>query len=233
MMRQVVSAALLFSVAGGVARAESEQGVVVELYTSQGCSSCPPADELMGQLADMPGVIGLALHVDYWDYIGWSDTFANPRFTARQKAYAQAAGDRMIYTPQIIVDGGKRVEGNRPGEVAQAIAASGKQAGSVDLDLSRKNGQLVIHAESAGAIPAGTSVQLVRYKDQAQVEIGRGENAGLTMQYHNIVTSWQRIGEWSGNGALEMTAPVSGGDGVVVIIQNAGPANILAAARLK
>lgn len=233
MMRQIVSSALGVWVVCGAAWAESEQGVVVELYTSQGCSSCPPADHLMGDLADMPGVIGLALHVDYWDYIGWTDTFADPHYTERQKAYAHAAGERMIYTPQMIVDGRLRVEGNQPGMVAAAIAQSSQTPSRIDLELSKDGDQLQIHADSSGDVPAGTTVQLVRFKDMSKVEIGLGENAGLTMDYRNVVTSWQKIGEWSGAQPLDMVANVNGPDSVAVIIQNGGPAEIMAAARLK
>jgi hypothetical protein len=233
MMRQIVSSALGLWLACGAASAESEQGVVVELYTSQGCSSCPPADELMGQLAEMPGVIGLALHVDYWDYIGWPDTFADPRYTERQKAYAQAAGDRMIYTPQMIVAGGQRVEGNQPGQVAAAIAQSSAAPRLVDLKLSQQGDQLAIHAESRAAVPSGTTVQLVRYKVKGEVAIDRGENAGLNMEYHNIVTSWQKIAEWSGSEPLDMTTEAAGEGPIVVIVQSAGPGAILAAAQLK
>ncbi len=234
MFRQITLAACgLSAVLATVARAEGEPGVVVELYTSQGCSSCPPADALMGELAGMPGVIGLALHVDYWDYIGWTDTFADARFTDRQKAYAHAAGERMIYTPQMIVAGAARVEGNQPGLVAAAIAESAATPDALALDLQRDGDRLLVTAQGSAALPQGSTVQLVRYRDAASVQIDRGENAGLDVQYRNIVTSWQKIGEWSGAGPFTLETAVTGPEPLVVIVQEPGPARILAAARLK
>jgi hypothetical protein len=233
MMRQIVGGAMgVWLIAASAALAESEQGVVVELYTSQGCSFCPPADELMAEISDMPGVIGLALHVDYWDYIGWKDTFGQAKFTERQRNYAHASGDKMIYTPQIIVDGGARLVGNEPAAVSRAIAAAAKAARPITLSLAREGGKVVISGTTRQALPAGTTVQVVRYVDQQNVEIERGENAGLTMAYHNIVTSWQKVGDWSGAGPLNMVAEVGSGP-VVVLVQSAGPREVLAAARLK
>jgi hypothetical protein len=233
MMRQIVSGAVgLWVAAASVAMAESEQGVLVELYTSQGCSSCPPADELMGELVDMPGVIGLALHVDYWDYIGWKDTFGQEKFSERQRNYAHAAGDKMIYTPQVIVNGGARMVGNPAGPVVNAISAAAAAPKDVRLNLQRQGGQVVITGSTGHALPAGTTVQLVHYAPQQNVAIERGENAGLTVNYRNVVTSWQKLGEWSGSGALNMTAEAGNGP-IVVLVQSAGPREVLAAARLK
>lgn len=232
MMRQIVSAAVGLCLSAGATLAESEQGVVVELFTSQGCSSCPPADELMGQIADTPGVIGLALHVDYWDYIGWKDTFGQARFTERQKAYAHAMGEKMIYTPQIIVDGAAQVEGNQPAAVAQAISDAVSAQGSISLSLIRNGDQVLINAQSANPLPKPALVQLVKYTDMAVVDIDRGENAGLSMTYHHVVTSWQKVGDWAGTEPLKLSVAAGSGP-VVVIIQKAGPSDILAAAQLK
>ena len=222
----------LWMAASTVALAESQQGVLVELYTSQGCSSCPPADDLLGQLVEMPGVIGLALHVDYWDYIGWKDTFGQAKFSARQRGYAQAAGDKMIYTPQMIVDGGARMVGNDPHPVVKAIKSAAAVPKTISLKLSRAAGQLHIAGKTQQPLPAGTTVQLVHYLDNKNVEIERGENAGRTIEYHNVVTSWQTLGEWSGLQPLQMVAEDGGGP-VVVLVQAAGPRAVLAAARLK
>ena len=215
--------------------AESEQGVVIELFTSQGCSSCPPADALMAKLAQMPGVIGLSLHVDYWDYIGWTDTFGQASFTQRQKAYAHAAGEKMIYTPQMIVAGGARVAGNQPSEVASALAAV--KPSPVKLTLLRQGGDLRISASTTETLDGPLIVQLVQYTDHAEVSIERGENSGLKGVYSNIVTSWQKVGDWSGVEPLQLVTAAGGGP-LVVILQSrtpdgVGPAQIVAAARLK
>jgi hypothetical protein len=234
-MRQFVSAAFGLCLCASAAIAESTQGVVVELYTSQGCSSCPPADELMGQLVNQPGVIGLTLHVDYWDYIGWADTFGQAAFTARQKAYAHAAGDKMIYTPQMIVGGAARVEGNDPSAVAAAIASASALMPEVNLVLTRQGGQVAIHAVALQPIGAGAKVELVQMTNGSEVAVERGENAGLSLQSHNTVTSWQRLGDWNGVAPLDMVADVEDGQ-IVVILQRdvgQGPAEILAAAHLK
>jgi hypothetical protein len=222
----------IWMAASGAVLAESQQGVLVELYTSQGCSSCPPADDLLGQLVEMPGVIGLALHVDYWDYIGWKDTFGQEKFSARQRGYAHAAGDKMIYTPQMIIDGGARMVGNDPQPVVQAIKLAAAVPQTITLTLAREAGQLHIDGKTQQPLPAGTTVQLVHYLETRNVEIERGENAGLTMDYRNVVTSWQSLGEWTGLQPLQMVADAGEGP-VVVLIQAAGPRAVLAAAQLK
>lgn len=210
----------------------SQPVVVVELYTSQGCSSCPPADEFLGALVGDPQVIPLALHVDYWDYIGWKDVFADPKFTDRQKAYARAVSSRSIYTPQLIVGGLDRVEGNQPAAVKALIRKHLDGAHGVTLTLAREGGQLLIRAETKAPLEGPLRVQLVRYRPQETIDIERGENAGLTMTYHNIVTSWQSLGDWTGEAPLAIEAEVAGSEPAVVILQSAGPAMIVAAARI-
>ena len=234
MMRPIVSAACgLWLCAAQGALAQAMPGVVVELYTSQGCSSCPPADAVLADLADQPGVIPLALHVDYWDYIGWQDTFAHAGFTDRQKAYAHAAGERMIYTPQVIVGGGARMVGHEGAQVAAAIEAAQSAGAAVRLTVTRQGAQLLIRVEADPPLTSATTVQLVRYRDSAEVEIENGENAGMRVEYRNIVTSWQRLADWPGQAAFEMTTDAPGDEPAVVIIQRQGPAEILAAAVLK
>lgn len=234
MMRQIVSAACgLWLCAAQQGLAQSTEGLVVELYTSQGCSSCPPADAILATLAETPGLIPLALHVDYWDYIGWQDTFAIADFTDRQKAYARAVGEKMIYTPQMIIAGGDRVLGGEAQEVAAAIERAQLAARPVRLVIERQGDMLIIRAEADPPLTDPVFVQLVRYRDTASVEIAQGENAGLHVDYRNIVTSWERLGEWSGQAPLYMAANAPGSDPAVVIVQREGPAEILAAAVLK
>ncbi|MDO8883029.1 MAG: DUF1223 domain-containing protein [Pseudotabrizicola sp.] len=232
-MRHLVSATLgLWIGVSGAALAQTSP-VVVELYTSQGCSSCPPADEFMEQLVKSPDVIALSLHVDYWDYIGWRDTFGNPAFTQRQKAYAKAVGSRMIYTPQMIVGGQDRVEGNDPAQVAEAIRRHQAQVSPVRLSVTRDGDRIVIKAEANPPLSKNARIQVIRYTPEATVAIGRGENEGREVTYTNIVTDWRAIADWPGVTPFEMTAEVSGSDPVVVIVQTEGPANVLAAAVVK
>ena len=235
-MRQIVSAACGMLVAltlGQGAAAQGEPGVVVELYTSQGCSSCPPADDLMAVLADEPGVIALALHVDYWDYLGWADGFAQAAFTERQKAYARSAGKKMIYTPQMIVGGQDRVVGHKSDEVRAAIARQSAAPRDIRLTVTREGGTLRIAAEAVPPSDRRLRVQLVRYLPERRVAIEKGENAGRIVTYRNIVTSWQRLDDWHAMAPLALAAPAEGDDPVVVILQEDGPAEIVAAAVLR
>lgn len=236
MMRHVLTAAcgLWIAVAGAmpVSAQAGSPVVVVELFTSQGCSSCPPADEFFSELVRDPMVIPLALHVDYWDYIGWADIFADPKFTARQKAYARNIGSRTIYTPQMIVGGRDRVEGYSPAEVASLVMQHLMGAQPVGITVTRSGDKLLIRAVSKTPIDSMVKVQIVRYLPEKAVEITRGENAGKTVTYHNIVTSWQVVGDWDGKDTLEMEAAYPKGDPGVVILQSEGPAEILAAVRV-
>lgn len=224
---------VMSTVAGAEGTGRSQPAVVVELYTSQGCSSCPPADEFFAQLVQDPQVIPLSLHVDYWDYIGWEDKFGDPKFTARQKAYAREAGSRMIYTPQMIVGGLDRVEGNQPGEVEAMIRKHLGVAREVTLTVARQGEILVISAEAKRPFDPPLKVQLVRYRPEETVAIERGENAGRTLTYRNIVTSWQALGDWTGEVPLTLEADAPGSDPAVVILQSQGPSFIQAAARIE
>ena len=226
-----IAAAGLWFCANAPVLAQSQPVVVVELYTSQGCSSCPPADEFMEELIGNPQVIPLALHVDYWDYIGWKDIFAQAAFTERQKAYAYAIGSRTIYTPQMIVNGAERVEGNNPDAVNMSIANHLAQPGDVVLSLARRGDTLSITA-SSDTVTDALDVHLVRYRSAETVDITRGENAGRTLTYHNIVTDWQVLGQWTPDAPLAVDAQVTGDDVVVVILQKPGNDAILAAAKL-
>lgn len=235
-MRQIVSAACGLLVAltiGQGAAAQGQPGVVVELYTSQGCSSCPPADDFMSQLADEPGVIALALHVDYWDYLGWADEFAQAQFTERQKAYARGAGKKMIYTPQMIVGGQDRMVGHKVDEVRAAIGRHASLPRDIRLTLTRDGDTIRITAESVPPSDRHLRVQLVRYLPERRVAIEKGENAGRIVTYRNIVTSWQGVGDWHALTPLDIAAPAAGDDPVVVILQEEGPAEIVAAAALR
>lgn len=230
-MRLLLTLVLLSLSSVGVpdARAQ-ESAVVVELYTSQGCSACPPADAFFAELARMDGVIALSLHVDYWDYIGWKDQFAQPGFTARQQAYAVAAGERTIYTPQIVVAGMHRIVGVDTVGVLATVGAHLGQPAEVALVLSRAGDRLLIEAAAQHSRPM--QVHLVRYLPEATVAIETGENAGHTIRYVNIVTSWDVIGEWTGAAPLQLDAVLPGDDPAVVIVQEDGPGAILAAARV-
>jgi hypothetical protein len=207
--------------------------VVVELYTSQGCSSCPTADAILHELADREDVIALALHVDYWDYIGWKDPFGDPAHAKRQRAYAAAGERHMIYTPEMVVQGQTDIVGTKPGKLAAAIERHAADPAEVALSVTRNGDKLDISAEMIADPEGRMTVHMLRYTPRQTTEIKRGENAGRTIEYANIVENWQVLGQWDGRSPLSLEAAVPGPKPAVVIIQeeNAGP--ILAAARLR
>lgn len=215
-----------------IGHAQSESAVIVELFTSQGCSSCPPADDYLAEIAGRDDVIALSLHVDYWDYIGWKDTLGSPAFTDRQHAYAAAARARSVYTPQFVVGGVDHVVGNGPSEVAGLIRTHDQKPEVVALSLDRSGDSIEITANARSALPQGAVIQLVHYTPETTVAIKRGENSGRTITYYNVVTSIDVIGKWNGDGAYHTKAK-SGTGPVVVIVQTPGMGPILAAARLK
>ena len=215
-----------------VSQAVAQNGpVVIELYTSQGCSSCPPADAMLHELAKRDDVIALALHVDYWDYIGWKDVFGRPENTARQHAYARAANAATVYTPQMVIGGVDHVIGSRPMQVMDAVQAHSQQGNPFDVDLTRRGNNVIINA--APGARGDYVVQLVRYTPEATVAISRGENAGRNLNYTNIVTSWDVIGRWDGRSALALEANAAGDSPVVVILQQRTNGPIVGAAQLR
>ena len=224
------AAALVLSLTSAPVHA-ADPIVVVELYTSQGCSSCPPADKLLGELAGRRDVLPLALHVDYWDYIGWADNFANPAYTKRQRAYARVAGSRSIYTPQMIIGGKDHVIGYKPMAVADAIQAN-RNAAPIEIGMIRSGGSIVISAQPQGRLPSDMQVQLVRYSPRQSVAIKRGENAGKTIKYHNIVLDWSVVGKWDGRAPFMAEVNASAEGKYAVIIQRRGPGPVVAEARL-
>ena len=214
--------------------AQADGPVVVELFTSQGCSSCPPADAMLGELADRRDVIALSLHVDYWDYIGWEDTFADASFTRRQHQYARVAGSTVVYTPQMVIGGVDHVVGVRPMETVDLIMAHSALPDPVQVTVERQGGSFVVTASRAGQIPrGGVDVQLIGYSPRERVEIGRGENANRTIDYHNVVVSMQQIADWDGRGGFNSRITPGDAPAYVVIFQASDQGAILGAARLQ
>ena len=235
MLKAIAMAALMALPMIGVGATQATAGdrvVLIELYTSQGCSSCPPADALLKELASRDDVIPLALHVDYWDYIGWKDEFADPAYADRQRAYAHAAGQRTIYTPQMIVGGKDHVVGYKPMRLAELIEKHSNGAEAAQIKLDRTGGSVKVRVNAARDI-GPTIVQLVRYMPEATVAIGRGENAGKTISYANIVTEWRVLGKWDGYSPYAVEAPAHGNEPIVIVLQKPNNGPVLAAARLR
>jgi hypothetical protein len=205
--------------------ARAETRAVLELFTSQGCSSCPGADRIFGALAADPSLVTLTMPVDIWDYLGWKDTLAKPRHSARQKAYAYSRGDREIYTPQIVVNGTEQVLGNQRATIEHAISATRRTgetlSAPVELQPGPDNLNVTIRRGNAGH--AEGEVWLCALAKSVPVAIGWGENRGHTVTYHNVVRGWLKVGEWTG-ASLSVNVPNSefnadGIDAVAVIVQ--------------
>lgn len=213
------------------AAAQQRQPVVVELYTSQGCSSCPPADALLARLASRADVVALSLHVDYWDYLGWRDSHALPGNAKRQRAYAAAMGKRMVYTPQMVVQGIAAVVGANVEAVAQAIDAAPRGDAGVALALTTEGDGL--RAAATLMRPQPVVVTAFWFDPPFSPEITRGENAGDHLRYVNSVTRWRELARLD-DGAREwpLEAPAPGG-GVALVAQAPGPGRVLAATQLR
>lgn len=198
------AACLAMGLAGfGVARAgEGDRPkTVVELFTSQGCSSCPPADALLTELARENGVVALTFNVDFWDYLGWRDTLAKPEFTKRQRAYAAGFGDRQVYTPQMIVNGAVHIVGSDFAAVtlARKSTRQNPQILSVPVSIRRQGAGYLVRAEATelGGLPA--AAVLLPFEFARNVPIGRGENTGRSITYTNVVRAILPLGGYDGS----------------------------------
>lgn len=227
-MKRLITSLIAALVLSAQPMLAGDRPVVVELYTSQGCSSCPPADALLHDLAARDDVVALAMHVDYWDYIGWKDSFAHPNNAKRQRAYAQRSGRKMVYTPQMIINGSDHVVGNRPMDVADLIDRHRKADKTVNLTLVRSGGKVTIAAEPVPSAQGPLTVQLLRYRPKSTVAIKRGENAGRTLSYANVVTELKVLGHWNAAKPLRLSAPLTGDQPAVVLVQHAGPGPVVA-----
>lgn len=182
---------------GGRAWAGEPYDVVVELFSSQGCNSCPKADRLLAEITAMPGVLALSYHVDYWDYLGWKDTLGSPEFSQRQYDYAKARGDMDVYTPQMIVNGEKQMVGSQRSEVFAVLEQSRRKPWDVPLTLSDGGKELIVDA-GAGAVNGEATLWILPVLDRISVKIGKGEIAGQEITYTNVVRELLPAGMWSG-----------------------------------
>ena len=215
------------AVIGGPARALT----VVELFTSQGCSSCPPADALLGDLAKRDGILALSRHVGYWDYIGWKDPFALPANTERQRVYARRLGLPYVYTPQIVVQGATQAVGSQKGAVDRAIAAA-QQAETVSMGARRTDSDAFVVLK-ATALTAPATVLLVEFDPERVTDVRRGENGGRTLHYTNVVRRETALGRWTGESAeFSVPPPSETGRRQAVIVQAEGAGRILGAVRI-
>ncbi len=215
----------------------AERRAVVELFTSQGCSSCPPADAYLGELARRDDVLALSFHVDYWNYIGWRDPFSKRQWSARQRAYGDTLKRRYVYTPQIVVDGETEAVGSKRALVAELIEAAlrRKKIAVEIVHPDRDTIRIRVPADS-GYAGSDATVWLAFYDRERTTAIGSGENDGTTLTNTNIVRSMARIGDWRGV-AMEWTLPVeavggAGRDFCAVLVQAGGNGRIIGAVAL-
>jgi hypothetical protein len=208
--------------------AHAEPRAVIELFTSQGCSSCPPADKIIGELAKDPSVIALSMPIDYWDYLGWKDTLADARFSARQKAYSQVRGDRDVYTPQVIVNGSAHVVGSDRAGIEDAIGDTKKADGvmSVPVTMTLAGKQITVSVSASTKAPAIThgEIWICSISKAVPISIGRGENRGREVTYHNVVRNLLKVGDYNGS-AGSWTVPLEnisreGVDAAAVYVQD-------------
>jgi len=207
--------------------AYADPRAVVELFTSQGCSSCPPADKIIGELSNDPSIIAMSLPIDYWDYLGWKDTLADSRFSARQRAYSQMRGDREVYTPQAVVNGSAHVVGSDRAGIENAIGETIKNSNvmSVPVTMSRAGKQITVSvaASKEPAVSHG-EVWICSIATSVPIAITRGENRGREVTYHNVVRNLLKVGDWNGS-SQSWTVPLEnvareGVDGAVVYVQD-------------
>ncbi len=208
--------------------------VLVELYTSQGCSSCVPADALMGQLADRRDVLALSLPITYWDMLGWKDTLASNANTARQKSYSEAMGRGGVYTPQMIVDGVNDLVGSR--EQAIEAAISDREADMAAVPITITTTSTEVHIEVGAGDGADATIWLFRILPKATVSISAGENSGHTITYRNIVQDVKAVGLWKGQPvSLDLPRQEIGGaakDEIAVVVQKSGYGRVIGATML-
>ncbi len=224
--RSLTVAIVCLSSAASLSIADAEPRGVIELFTSQGCSSCPAADKLVGELVLDPSLVSISLPIDYWDYLGWKDTLADPRNTARQKAYSKVRGDREVYTPQVVVNGSVHALGSDRSAIEQAIAKSRQNTATLSLPvkLSIADGRLTITVPGGGEMRSDAEVWICGLAKAVTVAIKRGENQGKTITYHNVARRWVKLDAWNGK-EHTWTVPIrdfggEGIDGAAVMVQS-------------
>ncbi len=214
---------------GASVAAAPDKLTVVELFQSQGCSSCPPANAILNGLADRADLLPLNFGVTYWDQLGWKDSFADPAYTARQWEYAKSGGRGNVATPQFIVDGVGVITGSNGRQLAQSIAIEGRKAAGPAIAVD--SGRISV---AAGKTPGPATVWLVRYDPRTRnVKIGRGENGGRILPHRNVVTGLRALGTWTGAAqTFDQPAYKDTAERSAVMIQRGTGGPIIAARKL-
>ncbi|MBM3487633.1 MAG: DUF1223 domain-containing protein [Alphaproteobacteria bacterium] len=232
----LIAAGFLALVQPAAAEPAAQTRVVVELFTSQGCSSCPPADSYLRELTKREDLLALSLHVDYWNYIGWRDPFSSKQMTERQHAYRKHFQLRYVYTPQMVVDGTTEFAGMHQGTAEAAIAAAMNRTRLPITVIAGKDGAVTAKVPAGAHQGEPAVVWGVLYDEEKKTAVERGENAGRKIVNTNVVRIWRKIGVWQGTAAEYRVALAALGaaerDGFAVIVQKAEVGEILGAAAL-
>ncbi|MCP5088880.1 MAG: DUF1223 domain-containing protein [Rhodobacteraceae bacterium] len=232
-MRKILAAIILATMGWMTTASAQTAVVVVELYTSQGCSSCPPADAILTEISERDDIIALGLHVDYWDYLGWRDQLAQHAFTERQARYnaIMKSGYRLV-TPQMIFQGRDYVAGAKKREALEYIEMLSKMPEGAQLEIKKDDGVLRISLAPNAGSTQQADLHVVRYSAYEDVAIKAGENRGKKIHYTNVVTNWDTVAEWNGRDVLSLSHSLEEHEQVAVIVQARGNGPILAARRL-
>ncbi len=220
-----IAAALILGLASfaGAAQAQSAKKVLIELYTSQGCSSCPPAEAFLGELAKRDDIIALEFHVDYWNYLGWKDPFSSKQYTERQHAYVKRMGKRYVYTPQMVLNGTEDAVGSRRGQVLAAIDTARKHS-QIDIVIAKNDAKNVTVKIGGGfRLSSPAEVWLFAYDSRHETSVPRGENSGRTLINTNVVRAIRNVGKWRGKDT-EIKLPIGmmgidDQDGCAIVVQ--------------
>jgi len=231
----VLAAPLMLAAAGLCLRASAGDAppagpVLVELFTSQGCSSCPPADQLLGELARRPDVVAIGFHVDYWDYIGWKDPYAGPWATQRQRSYAHSLGLHMVYTPQVVVDGGADAVGSDRAAIDRLIARAAV-APKLPIQLETGGGKYHLVLPQA-QLDGPATVWMAVFDPERHTAVARGENSGRSLTDYNIVRNLHRLASWDGSATrldVDIDSMMGKGQGCAILVQSDNEGRILAA----
>jgi hypothetical protein len=232
-MKRFLGAWLLLTALLGAGRVLAHVPVVVELYTAQGCASCDRSNAFAAVLARRSNVIALTFNVDYWDYLGWKDTFAEPEFSERQRAYDKRFGLKDVYTPQIVVEGAGQASGDRQGDVDALIRAARKAPDRGPRIEPRADGTVAVDADGWRRRQSADDVWLIRYDAKVRtVQVRDGDNRGQSVSHRNVVRQLVRLGAWDGRRKVfHLPPPPEDGLATLVLVQSADGGPVRSARR--